>query len=73
MRTRSGRRTRSVSRLRTALDSNRLIGIATGVLVGSNGLTPEQAFAVLVKTSQNGNRKLREVATEIVGGNGIRP
>ncbi|MGS0686377.1 ATP-binding protein [Nakamurella sp. GG22] len=62
-----------VTHLRTALDSNRLIGIATGVLVGSNGLTPEQAFAVLVKTSQNGNRKLREVAADVVGGNGIRP
>ncbi len=61
-----------VTHLRTALESNRLIGIATGVLVGSNGLTPEQAFAVLVKTSQNGNRKLREVAADIVGGNSIR-
>ena len=62
-----------VSHLRSALDSNRLIGIAIGVLVGSNGLSPEQAFAVLVRTSQNGNRKLREVAADIVGGNGVRP
>jgi transcriptional regulator with GAF, ATPase, and Fis domain len=48
-----------------ALDSNRDIGVAVGILMASRGLTREQAFDVLRTTSQWLNKKLRDVAEEV--------
>lgn len=51
--------------LQVALGSSRVIGMAMGVLVERHRLTPEQAFDVLRTTSQNTNRKLADVASEL--------
>lgn len=52
--------------LRRAVVSNRRIGTATGILMARRGLTDEAAFELLRCASQNGNRKLRDIADEVV-------
>lgn len=52
--------------LNKALDSRATIDIATGILMARGGQTPEGAFQMLVNASQRENRKLREIAAEIV-------
>lgn len=49
-----------------ALKSSRTIGAAIGLLMGSRNLDEDQAFAVLKQVSQASNRKLRELAAELV-------
>jgi hypothetical protein len=48
-----------------ALQSNREIGVAVGVLMARYGLTREQAFDLLRIGSQRSNRKLAELAAEV--------
>lgn len=48
-----------------ALESNREVGVAMGVLMERHGLTRDQAFDVLRVASQDSNRKLAEVALEV--------
>ena len=48
-----------------ALTSNRDIGVPMGVLMQRHKLTREQAFDLLRVASQNGNRKLRDLAVEV--------
>lgn len=48
-----------------ALESNREIGVAMGILMHRHRLNREQAFAVLRVASQDSNRKLSEVAGEV--------
>jgi GAF domain-containing protein len=48
-----------------ALQSNREIGVAMGVLMARGGLTKEQAFAVLREASQRLNVKLRDFAADV--------
>jgi transcriptional regulator with GAF, ATPase, and Fis domain len=52
--------------LEQALASNREIGMAMGLLMARGLMTQEQAFAVLRRASQHLNRKLHEVAAELV-------
>jgi signal transduction histidine kinase/DNA-binding response OmpR family regulator len=52
--------------LRKALGSNRQIGVALGVLMAREMLTEEQAFERLRAVSQHENRKLRDVADDVV-------
>lgn len=54
------------SNLQRALVSNRDIATAVGVLMGQHKLTREQAFALLRIASQNANRKLHEVALDVI-------
>jgi hypothetical protein len=54
------------SNLQRALVSNRDIATAVGVLMGQHKLTREQAFDLLRIASQNANRKLHEVALDVV-------
>jgi DNA-binding response OmpR family regulator len=56
----------TVGQLRQALQSNRTIGTAVGIVMTRYELDPERAFKVLVRTSQQGNRKLHDIATEVV-------
>jgi len=51
--------------LSKALQSNREIGVAMGILMHQRGFTRQQAFDVLRVASQNSNRKLAEVATDV--------
>jgi GAF domain-containing protein len=52
--------------LTQALDSRSTIDQATGILMAHSGGTSKEAFQILVAASQRENRKLREIASEIV-------
>ena len=54
------------AQLKQALSSRTVIGQATGVLMATSSLAPEDAFAELVKRSSHANRKLRDVAADVV-------
>jgi signal transduction histidine kinase/DNA-binding response OmpR family regulator len=56
----------TVGQLRQALRTNRTTGTAVGIVMTRYDLDPEQAFQVLVRTSQQTNRKLHEIAEELV-------
>lgn len=55
----------SVVNLQTALSSRDVIGQAKGILMERFRLTPELAFAALVKASSDSNVKLRTVCEEL--------
>lgn len=52
--------------LERALESNREIGAAVGVLMARHGITRGQAFDLLRAASQDTGRKLAAIATEVV-------
>ena len=52
--------------LQTAMASRAVIEQAKGILMGQRGCSAERAFDVLVKLSQDTNRKLRDVAQALV-------
>jgi len=52
--------------LQVALDGRKLIGQAQGILMERFAMTDAQAFALLRRLSQEQNRKLRDVAREMV-------
>ena len=52
--------------LQEAMTSRAVIEQAKGVLVATSQCSPERAFEMMVKASQRENRKLREIAAEIV-------
>ena len=52
--------------LARAVESNREIGMAMGVVMASGLQTPEQAFDMLRRASQRLNVKLRDIATAVV-------
>jgi GAF domain-containing protein len=52
--------------LSQAMVSRAVIEQAKGVLIGAQGITPEDAFDMLVAASQRENTKLRDVAARIV-------
>jgi hypothetical protein len=64
---RSERYQRQAANLQIALESNRSIGIAVGILMAHELLTAEQAFTRLRQVSQRSHRKLREVAADVIG------
>ena len=53
-------------RLRQSVSSREVIGQATGVLIERYKTSPEGAFMLLVRASQQSNRKLRDIAEELV-------
>lgn len=55
-----------VENLQKALTSNREIGVAMGILMARHHVTREQAFGLLRMASQNSNRKLHDVALQVV-------
>jgi ANTAR domain len=52
--------------LERALTSNRYIGMAMGVLMATHKMTQDDAFALLRIASQNTNRKLADVAQDVI-------
>jgi GAF domain-containing protein len=56
--------------LTQAMESRAVIDQATGIVMARSGVTAEQAFAVLVRQSQNTNVKLRTIAARLVAGLG---
>ena len=59
--------------LEKALTSNREIGVAMGVLMTQHKITRDQAFGLLRLASQNGNRKLADIASEVADTGVLRP
>jgi len=57
---------RQVQNLTVALSTNRHIGTAIGVLMATHKVTSEQAFDLLRIASQNTNRKLAEIALDVI-------
>jgi signal transduction histidine kinase/DNA-binding response OmpR family regulator len=56
----------TVGQLRQALQTNRTTGTAVGIMMARYELDSERAFKVLVRTSQQSNRKLHDIAAEVV-------
>ena len=52
--------------IRVALDTRDLIGQAKGVLMATLGCPPDKAFELIKAQSQHENRKVVEIAEEIV-------
>ena len=52
--------------LQQAMESRAAIEQAKGILMAAQRCSPQQAFDILVRASQNRNRKLRAIAMEIV-------
>ena len=52
--------------LREALATRDLIGQAKGMIMVTNGCDADEAFEVLRRASQHSNRKLRDVAADMI-------
>lgn len=57
---------RTQEQLQTALKTRDAIAMAKGMLIERHGITPDQAFDMLVRTSQRANIKLHEIARWLV-------
>ncbi len=57
---------RTTENLWQAVDARKLVGQAQGILMERYSLTADQAFAVLMRYSQDNNLKLRDVAGQLV-------
>ena len=55
-----------VQHLLVALERRTVIGQATGILIERYTLSPEGAFAALARVSSERNRKLYDIAVELV-------
>jgi AmiR/NasT family two-component response regulator len=55
-----------IANLELALRSARTIGMAVGILVERLKVSSDEAFAVLVETSQHTHRKLKDIEEELV-------
>lgn len=52
--------------LKLALESRKVIDMALGILVATHRCSPDEAFAILSRASQNRNVKLRDLAAAMV-------
>jgi GAF domain-containing protein len=59
---------RLTQQLQEALTSRAVIDQAKGILMGQRGVGVDEAFTILRTTSQRENRKLRDIAQELVDG-----
>jgi AmiR/NasT family two-component response regulator len=55
-----------IANLETALKSSRRIGMAMGILMAQFRIREEQAFDMLRDASQAHNRKLRDLAEDVI-------
>jgi predicted HTH domain antitoxin len=62
----SRRRQVEIENLKKALESNRDIGAAIGILMARHQLTRDQAFDLLRMASQGRHRKLADIAADVV-------
>lgn len=58
--------TANAEQMRAALESRKVIDLALGILIARHHCTPDEAFALLSRASQNHNRKLRDLAQSLV-------
>lgn len=59
-----------ISQLNEAIGSRDVIGQAKGIIMATEAVGPDEAFDRLRRRSQHENRKLRDVAADIVDGRG---
>ena len=59
--------------LQTAMQSRAVIEQAKGILMGQRRCTAQEAIDLLVRISQDSNRKLRGVAQALVDAAGVSP
>ena len=52
--------------LKEALESRAVIDQAKGILIAREGISPDEAFSLLLKASQAGNVKVRDIALQLV-------
>lgn len=52
--------------MQAAMEHRAVIEQAKGILIGERHCTPDEAFAILAKLSQDTNTKLRDVASALV-------
>ena len=55
-----------VAQLRDALTRRQQIGVATGLIAQRFGISPERAWSLLVRLSQNGHVKVRLIAQAVI-------
>jgi hypothetical protein len=55
-----------IVQLRDALTRRQQIGVATGLLAQRFGISPERAWSLLVRLSQNGHVKVRVIAQAVI-------
>jgi ANTAR domain len=57
-----------IAQLKDALARRQQIGVATGLLAQRFAVSPEQAWSLLVRLSQNGHVKVRDIAQAMING-----
>jgi hypothetical protein len=55
-----------IAQLKDALTRRQQIGVATGLLAQRFAISPERAWSLLVRLSQNGHVKVREIADAVI-------
>jgi ANTAR domain len=55
-----------IAQLRDALARRQQIGVATGLLAQRFGISPDRAWSLIVRLSQNGHVKVREIARAVI-------
>jgi hypothetical protein len=55
-----------VAQLKEALDRRQQIGVATGLLAQRFSMNPDRAWSLLVRLSQNGHVKVRDIAQALI-------
>ncbi len=66
-------RAEKAENLRAAMASRATIEQAKGILMAQGGLSPDDAFALLVRATQRENRTLRDLAADVVARVQARP
>jgi hypothetical protein len=62
-----------IAQLRDALSRRQQIGVATGLVAQRFGISPERAWSLLVRLSQNSHVKVREIAQAVIDAHCCRP
>ena len=62
-----------IAQLKDALARRQQIGVATGLLAERFGVTPERAWSLLVRLSQNCHVKIRDIAQALINAHCGRP
>jgi ANTAR domain len=55
-----------IAQLRDALARRQQIGVATGLLAQRFAISPDRAWSLMVRLSQNGHVKVREIAQAVI-------
>jgi AmiR/NasT family two-component response regulator len=62
-----------VQQLEAAVRSHRRIGIATGLVMAQHHVEVDDAFGVLRRASQDSNRRLRDIAEDVISAGRLPP